>query len=188
MVGAADHPPLGRVDGGLGMVLHPALVAAVLGRVHGDQPRPAKLRGHLLGRPGHEPVVRVHEVEGASGHTAPGPREHVVVHIGHPAQERVDVAGEVGLAHAVDVDAMALLLGGKMAAAAGEHVHLDPAREQVLGELSDVASEPALDHGRVFPGEQEDAHGGAAHPTGAPQSAELAPRSGQVKQRRRAPT
>ena len=66
-------------------------------------------------------------------------------------------AGRVGSQHAVDVDAVHHLLGRRLLAAAGEHVDLDPAVDQALGELADVARQPALDQRRVLPGEDQDA-------------------------------
>ena len=63
VIGPAHHGALGGVDVGLGMVLDPALVAAELGGVHGDQPGSLDLAGGQLGGAGHEPVVGVHQVE-----------------------------------------------------------------------------------------------------------------------------
>ena len=57
MVGSAHHRALGGVDVGLRMVLDPALVAAVLGGVDGDEPAPLDLARGLGRRAGDEPVV-----------------------------------------------------------------------------------------------------------------------------------
>ncbi len=52
------------------------------------------------------------------------------------------------------------LLGRRLLTAAGQHVDLDLALDQRLGELAHVAGQPALDQRRVLPGEDEDAgHG-----------------------------
>ena len=65
-VGGADHPPLDAVDVRLRVLVDPALVAAVLGRVDGDQPRAAPAAGELARGVGDEPVVGVDEVEAAA--------------------------------------------------------------------------------------------------------------------------
>ena len=69
-VGAPHHRALDGVDVRLGVVLHPALVAAVLGRVDGHQPRAAAPARDRLGRAGDEPVVGVDEVEARTARTA----------------------------------------------------------------------------------------------------------------------
>ena len=66
VVGRAHHPALDAVDVRLRMLVDPALVAAVLGGVHGHQPRDAAAAGELARRGGDQPVVRVHEVEAAA--------------------------------------------------------------------------------------------------------------------------
>ena len=48
------------------------------------------------------------------------------------------------------------LLGGRLLAAAGEHVDLDAELDEPLGELAHVTGEPALDQRRVLPGEDQD--------------------------------
>jgi hypothetical protein len=108
MVGRAHHPPLDRMDVRLRMLVHPALMAAVLGRVHGDQPRHAEPARELARRVGHEPVVRVHEVERTVELGRRG--EHVRIHVLDPGDERVEVVlREVGLAHPVHGHAVAVL-------------------------------------------------------------------------------
>ena len=108
VVGAAHHAPLDAVDVRLRVLVDPALVAPVLGRVHGDEPRDAAAAGERARRGGDQPVVRVHEVEAAAS-SAPA-AEHVLVHVVDPGDEGVEVVlRELGLAHAVDVDAVAIL-------------------------------------------------------------------------------
>ena len=79
--------------------------------------------------------------------------------------------GRPRLAHAVDVDAGDVLLGGHALVAAREHVHLDALGDELLGELAHVPREAALDDRRVLPGEDQDAvHGssrGAVRASGA---------------------
>ncbi len=112
MVGGAHHPALDAVDVRLRVLVDPALVAAVLGRVDGDEPRDAPAPGQLARRGGDQPVVRVHEVEAAAELDARG--EHVLVHVVDPGDERVEVvAREVRLAHAVDDHAVAVLDRGR---------------------------------------------------------------------------
>jgi hypothetical protein len=50
-----------------------------------------------------------------------------------------------------------LLLGAEAAAAAREHVDLDPVADQLLGELADVTRQATLDDRRVLPREDQDA-------------------------------
>ena len=151
MVGAPDHRALGGVDVGLGVLLDPTLVAAVLGRVHRDEPWRAGLARDLLGGAGHEPVVRVDEVNAQLRRELSAELAHVGVHRRHPAHERLHVLGERRLAQAVDDDPVALLDCGQPVAAAGQHVDLDALGDEVLGQLANVAREAALDDRRVLP-------------------------------------
>ena len=83
--------------------------------------------------------------------------EHVGVHPLDPGDELAEVGRALRLADAVDEDAAAPLLGRRLLAAAGQHVDLDVALDQRLGELAHVAGEAALDQRRVLPGEDQDA-------------------------------
>jgi hypothetical protein len=86
-------------------------------------------------------------------------RAHVVVHGVDPRHEGVEVVlGELRLTHAVDGHAVAVLDRLEAPAAAGEHVHLDAAADQPLGQLANMAGQPALDDRRVLPGQDQDAH------------------------------
>ena len=162
VIGAAHHRPLGGVDMGLGMVLDPALVASVLGGVHGDEPRPLDAPRRPLGRTGHEPVVRVDQIEREAVAQLGGERVHVGVHGVDPAHERARVLRELGFPpthpHPMHYHPVLIGLGRQPAASAGEDVDLDPVADKVLGELADVAAEAALDHRRVLPGDEQDAH------------------------------
>ena len=142
------------------MLLDPALVAAVLGGVDRDQPRHVARVAQLTGGRRDEPVVGVDQVEAHALAQRVAGHEHVVVHGLDPAQEPVEVvAGPARLAHAVNVDAADQVLG-RLCLAAGQDVDLDVVVEQRLGQLVDVAREAALDDGRVFPREDQDALGG----------------------------
>jgi hypothetical protein len=171
-VRAAHHPLLDAVDVRLGVLVHPALVAAVLRGVHGHEPRHAPAAGELARGVGDEPVVGVDQVEAPAELEPRG--AHVRVHPVDPGDEGVDVAArELRLAHAVDGHAVAVLgvpspvaigragRSGRLATlvAPGEDVHLGALRDELLGELAHVPGEAALHHGRVLPGEDEDAHG-----------------------------
>ena len=148
------------MDVRLRVLVDPALVAAVLGRVDGDEPRDPAPARELAGGRGDEPVVRVHEVEPAAELRARG--EHVLVHVVDPGDERVEVVlRELGLAHAVHVHAVALLVRGQAPAAARDDVHLVPVAHQLLGELAHVAREATLHDRRVLPREGQDAHADA---------------------------
>ena len=158
VVGGAGHPPLDAVDVRLRVLVDPALVAAVLGRVHGHQPRHAPPPGQRAPRRGDEPVVRVHEVEAAAELGAGG--QHVLVHVVDPRDEGVEVVlGELRLAHAMDHDAVAVLDGLEPPAAARDDVHLVPVAHQLLGELAHVPREAALDDRRVLPRQGQNPHG-----------------------------
>ena len=110
LVRGPHHPPLDAVDVLLRVLLHPALVAAVLGRVHGHQPRALEAPRELARRAGDQPVVGVHEVERDRVAERGAGRAHVVVHGVDPAHEGVEVVlRELRLAHAVDGHAVAVL-------------------------------------------------------------------------------
>ena len=104
--------------------------------------------------------MAVHDVEVEAVADLDAGREHVRVHVLDPGDELAEVARPLGLAHAVDGHAAALLLGRVLLAPARQHVHVDAVLRQVLRELADVPSEPALDQRRVLPGQDEDAHQG----------------------------
>ena len=160
-LGAVGHPALDAVDVGLRVVVDPALVAPVLGRVDRDHERRAEAVGEVVARGRDQPVVAVDDVEVVAVADLHAGGEHVGVHVLDPGDELAQVARPLGLAHAVDDDAAGLLLGRVLLAPAGEHVHLDVLGDQVLGQLADVAGESALDQRRVLPGQDQRAHQGA---------------------------
>ena len=156
---AAHHPPFGGVDGRLRAPAHPALVAPIFGGVHGDHPRKTGASGQRLGRLRHQPVVGVDEVEAQLGAQLAAQTAHVPVHGPDPLDERAGVRRERGLSHPVHGHAVTFLSLGQAAAAARQHVDLVALGHQRLRELAHMAAEPALDHRRIFPGQQQDAHG-----------------------------
>ncbi len=93
MIGPAHHRALGGVDVGLGMVLDPALVAAELGGVNGDEPGALDLARGQVGGAGDQPVVGVHEIELDPVAQVGGHRVHVGVHRLDPAHEGARVLG-----------------------------------------------------------------------------------------------
>jgi len=111
---------------------------------------------------GDEPVVAVDEVVSMLGGQRLAGRAHVVVHLLHPRDEAVQLARPTGLAHAVNAHATGpsgarpdvLLAAGE---AAGEHVHFHALADKRFSELANVSREPALDHGRVLPREEQHA-------------------------------
>jgi hypothetical protein len=151
VVGAADHLLLDRVDVGLRVPVDPALVTAELGGVNGDEPGPSDRPRERLGGAGHEPVVRVHQVEVEALAQLGAQHPHVGVHRVHPANEGVHVLGVGGLPDAVDDHPVPVLLGGQPAAAAGEHVHLCAIAHQLLGQLANVPSQSPFHDRRVLP-------------------------------------
>ena len=158
VVGAAGHPPLDAVDVRLRVLVDPALVAPVLGRVHRHEPRQAAPARERTGRGGDEPVVRVDEVEAAAELEARG--EHVLVHVVDPGDERVEIVlRELRLAHAVHDDAVTVLVGVEPPAAARDDVDLVAVAHELLGQLAHVPREAALDDRRVLPRQGQDPHG-----------------------------
>ena len=89
------------MDVRLRLVLHPALVAAVLGRVDRRHIRDLQLLGQRRGGVRDQPVVTVDEVIGALPGEPQTGREHVVVHLLHPRDEPVQVPRPARLGHAI---------------------------------------------------------------------------------------
>ena len=158
-LGAVGHPALDPVDVGLRVLVHPALVAAVLGGVDRDHERAAEALGQVVARHGHQPVVAVHHVEVVAVPHLHARGQHVGVHVLDPGHELGQLARALGLAHAVHDHALHLLLGGRLLQAAGQHVDLHVLGHEVLGQLAHVARQAALDQRRVLPGEDQDPHG-----------------------------
>ena len=154
---AVGDPALDAVDVGLGVLVDPALMAAVLGRVDRRHQRRFEALREVVARVGDQPVVAVDEVEVIAVAELDAGREHVGVHPLDPGDELAQVCRPFRLADAVDEDAAGALLGRRLLAAAGEHMDLDFALDQGLGELADVAGQAPLDQRRVLPGEDQDA-------------------------------
>ena len=149
-VAAVDDPALDAVDVGLGVLVHIALVAAVLGGVDRHHQRRLEALGEVVARVGHEPVVSVDEVEGVAVAELDAGGEHVGVHALDPGDELVELRRARRLAHAMDANAIDDRLG-LLLAATGEDVDLDVALDQALGDLLHDPGQPALDQGRVLP-------------------------------------
>ena len=120
-----------------------ALVATVLRRVHGDDPRHVAGGGEPARRLGHEPVVGVHQVDlvelGAAVHSSSLRRS---TQARKPSRSCI---GNSGMRHAMHDDAGRCLAGGgEAAAAAGQDPHLGALAREVLGQPRDVAGQPAL--------------------------------------------
>ena len=107
-VRALGHPALDGVDVRLRLVLHPALVAPVLGGVDRRHIPHAQPLGERGGGVRDEPVVAVDEVVVVLLGERDAGREHVLVHLLHPRDEAIEVARPARLAHAVDVHAAPL--------------------------------------------------------------------------------
>ena len=158
-VGAVGDPLLDPVDVDLRMLVDPSLVAAVLGRVDGGHERRPEAARQVCACVGHKPVVAVDDVEVMAVSQLHPRSEHVRVHALDPGDELVQVRGAGRLPDPVHVDAVHLLLGGRLLAPAGQYVHLHAAADQTLGQLDDVPGQASLDQRRVLPGEDQDAHG-----------------------------
>ena len=89
------------------MLVDPALVAAVLGRVDRHDERAAEAVGEVVAGDGDEPVVAVDEVEVVAVAELDAGGEHVGVHVLDPGDELAEVARAARLADAVDGDAAA---------------------------------------------------------------------------------
>ena len=124
------------------MLVHPALVTAVLGRVDRRQVRAAQALGEAGRRARDKPVVAVHDVEAQTlCELAPG-RVHVRVHALDPGDEGVEVQRHLLLGDAVDVHPRAQLHLLVLAAPAGEDVHLDAAATSASESLQTCRARP----------------------------------------------
>ena len=94
---------------------------------------------------GDEPVVPVDEVEVQAVAELDAGGEHVGVHVLDPGDELAEIARAARLAHAVDGDAAANLLGRHRLVAARQDVDLGAERDERLGELADVPRQAAFD-------------------------------------------
>ena len=134
-------------------------MAAVLGRVHGHDPRDIRTAGELLGGTRDEPVVRMHEIEVVLGAERTPELEHVRVHRVDPAHERLDVAlGIRRLAHSVHGHAMTILGRAQPSTASRQYMHLEAVANELFGQLPHVTRKSAFDDRRVLPGQQQDPH------------------------------
>ena len=155
-VRAVRDPALDPVDVGLRMLVDPALMAAVLGRVDRRHQGCAEAPREVVAGVRDEPVVAVHDVElEPIAELDPG-GEHVRVHPLDPGDELVELRWPGWLADPVHVDPVDELLGRGLLAAAGEHVDLRVQLHQALGLLADDARQAALDQWRVLPGKDQD--------------------------------
>jgi hypothetical protein len=114
------------------VLVDPALVAAVLGRVDRRHQRRFEALGEVVAGVGDQPVVTVDEIEAVAVPQLDPGGEHVGVHPLDPGDELAEVGGALGLAYAVDEDTPAALLGRRLLAAAGQHMDLDVALDQCL--------------------------------------------------------
>src|SRR6185436_13759395 len=142
----------------LWVLVDPALMAAVFGRVDRHREGAAEPLREVVPGDGDEPVVAVDDVEVVPVPQLDTRREHVRVHVLDPGDELAELARALRLADAVDLDAVHLFLGRRLLVAAREDVRLDTLLGEVLGELAHVAREPSFDQRRVLPGEDQRAH------------------------------
>ena len=152
-VGAVGDPALDTVDVGLGVLVDPALVAAVLGGMDGHHERGAEAACKVVAGVRDKPVVPMDDIELEPVTELDAGGQHVRVHPLDPGDELVELGGPGRLAHPVDVDAVDQLLGRGLLSAAGEHVDLGIALDQALGLLADHTGEATLDQRRVLPGQ-----------------------------------
>src|SRR5665811_955630 len=88
--------------------------------------------------------------------------EHVVVHALDPRDETIEIAWPARLANTVHAHATELARAwlvdlGALAPLTREHVDDDALADERLCELAHMSREPALDHRRVLPGEEQHA-------------------------------
>ena len=149
------------MDVALRVLVDPALVAAVLGRVDRRHERRAEASREVVAGHRDEPVVAVDEVEVvAIAELDPG-GEHVGVHALDPGDELAQVGRPGRLADAVDRGRRGDLLGGDSSPPRVRTWTSMPGAGEALGELAHVAGEPALDQRRVLPGEDQDSGQGS---------------------------
>ena len=181
-VRAAGHPRLDAVDVGLRVLVDPALVAAVLGRVDRREVRAAQARR------------RARAAAPATSQSWPWTRSkrsrfaelaaggvHVRVHALDPGDEGVEVARHrrPRARGARRRRRPSPTTARHVAPAARQHVDLDAGAHERLRQLADVPREPACDDRRVLPRQDEDtrAQGRAILPGPAGIAARL-PRGG----------
>ena len=139
------------------MLVDPALVAAVLGRVDGRQVRAPSRARQRRRRRGDEPVVAVDEVEVERSAERPPGRAHVRRSCPRPRRRtRRGRAASAARARGGRARRRGPPRGAALSRAAGEDVHLDALAHEPLGQLAHVAREAALDDRRVLPGEDQD--------------------------------
>ncbi len=165
----------------LRVVLHPPLVASEFGGVDGDQPRHART-GAPPARP-RRPRASRGNARGRSpaARTARAALAHVGVHLLTQRTKAVGSLGKGGSRTRCTRTPWRSSSTGSWPPPRVSTWTSTPSGDQVLGELADMAPEAALDHRRILPGDQQDAHRAAGHPTGrstsrtAPSSTRLAP-------------
>ena len=112
--------------------------------------------GEVVAGHGDEPVVAVDEVEVVPLAELVAGGEHVGVHLLDPGDEPVRSVGQLGSRTRWTLTPPTISSGGDSSLAARQHVDLDALADERLGELAHVPRQPALDHRRVLPGEDQD--------------------------------
>ena len=162
-VGARRHCPFHAVDPALRVLVDPALVAAVLGRVDRHDQRATEAVGEVVAGYEDKPVVAMDDVKVVAVTKLDAGRQHVGVHVLNPSDKFAKITGAARFRYAVNDYAGDLFLSQKLTVAAREHVNVNALHYELLSELAHMARQAALDDGRVLPGKnQNSGHGSSS--------------------------
>lgn len=139
------------------MLVHPTLVAAILGCVDGRDQRRVEAPGKVIAGTRDQPVVTVNQIEVKPVAEFDSGGQHVGVHPFHPGHELAQIGRSFRLDDAVDLDTRHLFLNRRLFPSPGQDVNLDPETDQGFGKLPHMTRQATLYERRVLPGDNQDA-------------------------------